>query len=154
MLPKKRLQWNHEELHSGCQRSLPGQGANVLQKMFGHFGYPRILHTDNGREFTGQVLLEELHKRCPGLLTVTGQPRMPRDQGSIKNMNQQVMKAIHLWEQNHRLDGKWPNWTLILGSVKLKLNAKEKKENMVCLCLRLFSGSSIVTMMGLSHSKK
>ena len=31
----------------------PGQVANVLQKMFGHFRYPRILHTDNGQEFTG-----------------------------------------------------------------------------------------------------
>ena len=54
------------------QKKTPGQVDNVLQKMFGQFGYPRILHTDNGREFTGRVLLEELHKRCPGMLMVTG----------------------------------------------------------------------------------
>ena len=36
-------------LDSIPEKSL-GQVANVLQKMFGHFGYPRILNTDNGQQ--------------------------------------------------------------------------------------------------------
>ena len=43
------------------------------------------------------------------------------------NMNHQVKKAIHLWEQSHQQEGKRPNWMLFLGLVVLELNAKEQK---------------------------
>ena len=58
-------------------------------------------------------------------------------------MNQQVKKAIRLWEQSHRLDGKCPNWTLILGSVELGLNAKEQKGK--------YGVSSFETVFGFKH---
>ena len=58
-------------------------------------------------------------------------------------MNQQVKKAIRLWEQNHQLDGKGPNWTLILGSVELELNAKEQKGK--------DGVSSFETVFGIKH---
>ena len=125
----------------------PAKVAHVLQRMFGTIGYPRILHTDNGREFTGRVLLEALYQRCPGMLTVTGRPRTPRDQGSVENMNQHVKKAIRFQEEQFRHDfkneGERPNWTNLLGSVQIELNAKEQKES--------YGVSSFETVFGFKH---
>jgi hypothetical protein len=74
-------------------RKTPELVASVLNKWFG-YGYPRILHTDDGRECTGKVILKSMKDNAPSMVTVTGQPRTPRDQGSVENMNFHVKKAL------------------------------------------------------------
>jgi hypothetical protein len=59
----------------------------VLTDIFGHFGFPRILHTDNGKEFIGKPVLDMKRENSPFCSTVTGHHRTPRDQGSVENMN-------------------------------------------------------------------
>ena len=64
--------------------------AHVLQSFFGHIGYPFIFHTDKGKEFTGKEILKCLRIINPNILTVTGRPRVPRDQGSVESMNKTI----------------------------------------------------------------
>jgi hypothetical protein len=45
-----------------------------------------IFHTDNGKEFTAKVVLEFFRDLNPNILTVTGRPRRPSDQGSVENI--------------------------------------------------------------------
>ncbi len=56
--------------------ALPRKRANgvayKLQEIFGVLGFPRIFHTDNGKEFTAKVVLEFLRMMNPNILTVTG----------------------------------------------------------------------------------
>jgi hypothetical protein len=58
-----------------------------LQEIYSSIGYLRIFHTDNGKEFTGKLTLQFLCNLNPNILTVTGRPQQPSDQGSMENMN-------------------------------------------------------------------
>ena len=71
--------------------ALPRKHAHLvaykLQEIFSVLGYPKIFHTDNGKEFTAKCVLEFLCHLNPNMLAVTGRPRRPRDQGSVENVN-------------------------------------------------------------------
>jgi hypothetical protein len=53
-----------------------------------------IFHTNNGKEFTAKVVLEFLWDLNPHILTVTGRPRRPSDQGSVENMIKCVKRTL------------------------------------------------------------
>ena len=53
-------------------RKRPNLVAYRLQEIFGTIGYPKISHTDNGKEFTAKSILEFLHQLNPNILAVTG----------------------------------------------------------------------------------
>jgi hypothetical protein len=94
--------WDHDELH--CQSKGPlhclrhfGLYPSKTPELVGCFGAqqmvcPRILHTDNGKEFTGKVLTKSMKENSPSMVTVTGRPRTPRDQGSVENMTNMLRR--------------------------------------------------------------
>jgi hypothetical protein len=61
--------------------ALPRKQAHLiaykLQEIFGFIGYPKIFHTDNGKEFTAKCVLQFLRNLNPNIVTVTGHPRCP-----------------------------------------------------------------------------
>lgn len=98
--------------------------AHVLQSFFGHIGYPFIFHTDNGKEFVGKEILRCLRTINPNILTVTGRPRVPRDQGSVESMNKTIKRVMQAELAERRLRGDNPNWTEILGSIASAVNSQ------------------------------
>ncbi len=98
--------------------------AHVLQLFFGHIGYPFIFHTDNGKEFVGKEILECLRQISPSILTVHGRPHVPRDQGSVENMNKTVKRVMQAELAERRLKGDNCNWTEILGSIASSVNSQ------------------------------
>ena len=70
--------------------------AFELDKLFGFIGYPAIFHTDNGKEFTAHEIITLLRLINPRILTVTGRPRTPRDQGSVESMNKLIETQIRM----------------------------------------------------------
>ena len=57
---------------------------NLATKVFAYLGLPRILQSDNGREFAS-TLMAELEKNWPGEITiVNGRPRHPQSQGLVE----------------------------------------------------------------------
>jgi hypothetical protein len=46
--------------------------ARKLQEIFGVIGYPKIMHSNNGKEFKAKVVLELLLKFNPNILSVYG----------------------------------------------------------------------------------
>ena len=68
-------------------RKRPHLIAYKLQEIFGIIGYPKIFHTDNGKEFTAKVVLKALREMNPHIYAVTGRPLHPSDQGSVESMN-------------------------------------------------------------------
>jgi hypothetical protein len=68
-------------------RKRPDLVAYKLQEIFGVIGYPKIFHTNNGKEFTAKSILQFLCAMNPNIITVTGRPRCPCDQGSIHVRN-------------------------------------------------------------------
>jgi hypothetical protein len=55
-------------------RERPHLIAYKLQEIFGIIGYPKIFHTDNGKEFTAKVVLKFLREILP---TSTLLPAVP-----------------------------------------------------------------------------
>jgi hypothetical protein len=100
--------------------------AEILAKYFSLFGFPQILHTDNGREFTAKEVLAKMKKMSPHLTTVHGRPRTPRDQGSVERANQVVKNMLYAFEREQRINGDKPNWTLAISHVNACINSKEQ----------------------------
>jgi len=75
-------------------RKRPDLIAYKLQETFGLIGYPKIFHTDNGKEFTAKSIIKFLHHLNPNVLNVTGLSRHPHDQGSIENMYKYVTPMV------------------------------------------------------------
>ncbi len=69
-------------------RKHPNLVAYKLQKIFGIIGFPKIFHIDNGKEFTTKVVLKFLCRMNPNIISVTGRPRHPSDQGLVEGMNE------------------------------------------------------------------
>jgi hypothetical protein len=105
-------------------RNHPNLVAYRLQEIFGTIGYPKIFHTDNGKEFTAKSILEFLRQLNPNILAVTGQPRCPRDQGSVENVNALVKRVLGSVLAERRQSGENPNWTKVLGSMASIINSQ------------------------------
>ena len=104
--------------------------ARQLNVIFGSFGYPMIFHTDNGKEFTAQTVIELVKSHHPGIITVTGRPRTPRDQGSVENADKQVKDILGWIEQFERDRGVVnPNWIDLLPRVETTMNSRPQKNS-------------------------
>ena len=67
--------------------------AFQLLDIFPIFGAPAILQSDNGSEFTAQVITE-LKELWPQLIMVHGKPRHPQSQGSVKGANSYIKNIL------------------------------------------------------------
>ncbi len=67
-------------------RKKPTFVAFELERYFGLVGYPLIFHTDNGNEFTACLIIDMIVDINLAILTVTGHPRTPRDQGECVSL--------------------------------------------------------------------
>jgi len=103
-------------------RKHPHLIAYKLQEIFGIIGYPKIFHTDYGKEFTAKVVLKALREMNPHIYTVTGRPHRPQDQGSVESMNKLVKRILGTLLTERRLAGDNPNWTEVLGMVAATIN--------------------------------
>lgn len=74
-------------------------------KIFLEHGAPEILQSDNGREFTAEVITE-LMKLWPQCKMVHGRPRHPESQGSVERCNQDVESMLHCWMEDNQ-STKW-----------------------------------------------
>jgi transposase InsO family protein len=97
--------------------------AAFLFSVFTVFGPPLILQSDNGREFTAQVIYEliglwkEIH-------IINGRPRHPQSQGSVENSNKTLKQSISKWMEDHSRS----DWSIGLPTITCKRYAK-------CFCL-------------------
>ena len=101
--------------------------ALALLKMFTLLGAPRILHTDNGTEFSelanvaGDMpktinfdlheVIEDLKSLWPGCFIVHGRPRHSPSQGSVERANRKFREHIRSWlltNKNNECRNDWP----------------------------------------------
>ncbi|CAF4391972.1 unnamed protein product [Rotaria magnacalcarata] len=91
--------------------------ANNLRNIFYTFGPPKILQSDNGKEFVAKIILD-LKINWPDLIIINGRPRHPQSQGLVERSNAVVQQMLGKWlEKNKTLN--WPN---ALGPVMLAMN--------------------------------
>ena len=111
-------------------RKRPKYVAWELLRIFALIGYPKIFHTDNGNEFTANEIIEFLKSINPGILSVTGRPRRPSDQGSVENLNKFGKRLITASEDEERIKnpGSKPNWVALLPKIAISLNSMPGKD--------------------------
>ena len=110
-------------------RKCPHLVAYKLQEYFELIGYPKIFHTDNGKEFTAKEILQFLRQLNPNILSVTGRPRHPRDQGSVENTNKLVKRILGSVLAERTKAGENPNWTEVLGMVAATINTQHGRSS-------------------------
>ena len=91
--------------------------AFQLLDIFLLFGAPCILQSDNGSEFTAQVI-SELKDLWPQLHLVHGKPRHPQSQGSVERANADIKDMLAAWLS----DSNTQNWSLGLRFVQIQKN--------------------------------
>ena len=70
-----------------ARKSAAEVGLNLQNNVFALLGTPRILHSDNGREFVNEIV-QTVVKEWPGeVVIVNGRPRNPKCQGLVEQGN-------------------------------------------------------------------
>ena len=95
-----------------------GEVAYQLLDIFLLLGAPCILQSDNGSEFTAQIIAE-LKELWPDLILVHGKPRHPQSQGSVERANCDIKDMSVAWLG----DNDTTDWTIGLKFVQFQKNA-------------------------------
>jgi hypothetical protein len=106
-------------LFSLARKSGAEVALNLDKHVFSHVGVPRILHSDNGREFVNEVVACVV-KQWPGKVTiVNGRPRHPQCQGLVEQGNHMVEKLLGV--RLHEYEGTdYPPWSEWLPFLQCK----------------------------------
>ena len=91
--------------------------ARELLHIFLDFGAPHVLQSDNGREFTAEVI-RELSTLWPQMMLVNGRPRHPQSQGSVERSNGEMKNKITTWMRDNNTE----SWTLGIRFVQWQMN--------------------------------
>ena len=91
--------------------------ADELLNIFLDFGAPVILQSDNGREFTAEII-RSLSDLWPSLKLVNGRPRHPQTQGVVERANADLKKKLQVWMK----ENKSKNWSQGCRFVQWQMN--------------------------------
>ena len=102
-----------------ARKSAAEVALNLQNNVFALFGTPRILHSDNGREFVNEIVLTVV-KDWPGeVVIVNGRPRNPKCQGLVEQGNFMVEKLLGS-RLNEYEGNDYPPWTEWLIFIQCK----------------------------------
>jgi hypothetical protein len=92
----------------------------------------------------------------PAIITVTGRPRTPRDQGSVERANQTVKRILADVCAERRKEGKDDNWTKFLGMITAQLNTHHTRQANSISAYRTVFGCDyhLLTKTSLSDTRK
>lgn len=96
--------------------------AKNLLSIFLTFGAPKILQSDNGREFVNTIITE-LKTLWPDCVIVHGRPRHPQSQGSIERSNQDIENMLRAW----MVDNNSKKWSIGLEFVQFQKNCSHHR---------------------------
>lgn len=113
--------------------------ANHLHTIFCTAGPPRILQSDNGKEFVYDIrsakhlfihslsnrakIISDLKLTWPDLIIVNGRPRHPQSQGLVERSNAVVQKMLGKWQETMNTEN-WPAGLGLLDSLRTHSSRK------------------------------
>ena len=93
------------------RKSAVNVAAALNSHLFPYFGVPRILHSDNGREFVNSVIESLLAIWHSEIQLVSGRPRHPQSQGSVKRAHLTLQKKlVSEVSRNNSTNPPWTTW--------------------------------------------
>ena len=95
--------------------------SNVLEShVFPYFGVPRILQSDNGREFINSVIEQLLRTWGNKTQMISGRPRHPQSQGAVERAHSTLQRKLQA--EIYRVGTKKPEWSKFLPYITCKLS--------------------------------
>ena len=91
----------------------------LTQQLFPYFGVPRILHSDNGREFINSLIQQTLDSWHADIQLVSGRPRHPQSQGLVERAHYTLQRKLSA--EISRIKAKSPPWAFWLPRLVCKL---------------------------------
>jgi hypothetical protein len=79
------------------------------------FFFVCLFNSDNGKEFIAKIVVDLIKANNPNCFIVTGRPRTPCDQGSVKSANKIVQQVLKSISSENCLRSIEVNWTKLLG---------------------------------------
>jgi hypothetical protein len=104
---------------NALKRKTSAEVAHHLVRIFSTFGAPKILQSDNGREFANKVIIE-LVSKWPSCRIVHGKPRHSQSQGSVERANRDIGDILTIWLR----DNKTTKWADALPFVQAAKNRR------------------------------
>ncbi|XP_003801892.1 SCAN domain-containing protein 3 isoform X1 [Otolemur garnettii] len=142
---------HYQDLHTKLSflRSLksksPKEVAHALLDIFTIIGVPSVLQSNNGREFSSQIV-GELSNIWPELKIVHGKPRTCQSQSSTEQTNEDIKKRIFSWMQTNNSS----HWAEFLWFIQMTQNQPYHRGMQQTPCEGTFISEA---KMGLSHSQ-
>ena len=107
--------------------------AFQLADVFLMIGAPIILQSDNGSEFTAQII-KELTAFWPTLMLVHGKPRHPQSQGSVERANGDIKDMLVAWMPAITPQtGQWESSSFSSRRILLTMSASKGVHILQCL---------------------
>ena len=82
--------------------------AALTNQLFPNFGIPRILHSDNRREFINKLIHHTLSSWHTDIQLVSGRPRHPQSQGLVERAHYTLQRKLSA--EISRVKTKSPPW--------------------------------------------
>ncbi|CAK9302236.1 unnamed protein product [Gordionus sp. m RMFG-2023] len=94
------------------------QTVRVIRNLFFTFGPPKILQSDNGREFKNKMVESMLKDDFPGVIFAHSRPRHPETNGLIERANGTLESRI----SGYMLETKKYDWATALPKIVFNIN--------------------------------
>lgn len=102
------------------RKSAEEVAVNLEAKVFAYFGPPKILQSDNGREFVNTII-HKLVQDWPGEITVVnGRARHPQSQGLVERGNAKVEEMLACRFKTSEEENNDTSWTMWLPQIQCK----------------------------------
>lgn len=114
------------------EKSAAEVALNLSSKVFSYFGLPKILQSDNGREFVNGIV-KKLVEDWPGEITIiNGRAKHPQSQGLVERGNAKVeeMLASRFFREETSEVTPWTSWLPEIQCTKVHCN----KLQIACVC--------------------
>ncbi|KAL5475273.1 hypothetical protein EMCRGX_G027353 [Ephydatia muelleri] len=105
------------------KKSAVDVAVGLVKRVFPYLGLPKILQSDNGREFVNEIV-KEVVRSWPGeVVIINGRPRHSQSQGLVEKGNHLVEMQIQSMKNEWKESGDVP-WSDWLARIQYNLNTQ------------------------------
>ena len=97
------------------------KSVGLVKRVFPYLGLPKILQSDNGREFVNEIVKKVVRSWLGEIVIISGHPRHSQSQGLVEKGNHLVEMQIQEMKNERKESGdvQWSDW---LACIQCKLN--------------------------------
>ena len=96
-------------IYPQVNKSAKETAKNIIERFFAYFGLPKIIHSDNGREFVNDIIRAVVLLWPGHAIFVNGNPGHSQSQGMVEQGNNTIQTMISAREKDES-SCCWSKW--------------------------------------------